>query len=141
MNLLFTDFAMTPVMLGLLVCLSLLPVFVESGDPGNPLTTHVLDVSKGLPGRNIAVMLYRYRNGVWIRIRGGITDSDGRMGYFLPQARFTPGVLINCTVNPRISLRGLIRKNEFLGGGLIEKGLFQSFLKDRHKNDIIFSMK
>eukprot|EP00795_Rhopilema_esculentum_P003807 gene3807-15095_t len=83
---------MAPVMLGLLICLSLLPVFAESGDPGNPLTTHVLDVSKGLPGRNIAAMLYRYRNGVWISIKGGITDFDGRMGYFLPQARFTPGV-------------------------------------------------
>ena len=48
-------------------------------------------------------------------------------------------------INPRISPRGLICKNEFLDGGLFEGGgvisKFSIFLKGRHRNDIIFSMK
>ena len=47
------------------------------------------------------------------------------------------------TVNPRISSRGLICKNEFLGGGLFEGGLFQSLAfssKVDIKNDILFSI-
>ena len=52
------------------------------------------------------------------------------------------------TVNPRISPRGLICKNEFLGGGLFEGGLFEGGLfqslhfpqKVDIKNEIIFSM-
>ena len=58
------------------------------------------------------------------------------------------------TVNPRISSRGLICKNEFLGGGLFDGGgglfegglirggglisKFSIFLKGRHKNEIVF---
>ena len=48
----------------------------------------------------------------------------------------TDWVLLTNTVYPRISSRGLIRKNEFLGGGLFEEGwlirggggLFQSLV-------------
>ncbi|MCO5564764.1 hypothetical protein L7F22_018432 [Adiantum nelumboides] len=52
-----------------------------------PITTHVLDVSRGKPGRGIAVMLELWNgrskgreiNG-WISIGSSVTDADGRSG-------------------------------------------------------------
>ena len=52
-------------------------------------------------------------------------------------------LLNSSTAIPRISHRGLICKNEFLGGAFFEGGLFQSMAfssKFDRKNDIIFSI-
>lgn len=57
-----------------------------------PLTTHVLDVSKGVPGRNIAVSLFRQIGGTWDLITERFTDPDGRCPDLVSAANFQAGI-------------------------------------------------
>ena len=51
--------------------------------PGQ-LTTHVLDTSLGMPGKDISIRLQIPVNGVWQTVAQGITNSDGRITDLLP---------------------------------------------------------
>ena len=51
------------------------------------ITTHVLDTSTGIPGKNISIKLQTFRNNVWQTIAQGITNADGRISDLLPQER------------------------------------------------------
>jgi 5-hydroxyisourate hydrolase len=42
------------------------------------ITTHILDVSAGVPARGVAVTLERQSEGRWEVIGKGLTDEDGR---------------------------------------------------------------
>lgn len=56
------------------------------------LTTHVLDTSKGKPGKDISICLQMPVNGNWQTIALGITNADGRIGDLLPsQKNLSPG--------------------------------------------------
>ena len=46
--------------------------------PAGPLTTHVLDVSRGRPAQGVPVRLDRQENGAWKALSEGKTDADGR---------------------------------------------------------------
>ncbi len=48
------------------------------------ITTHVLDTSRGAPGRDIAVELEHQREGAWHAIGAGRTDTDGRLRTLTP---------------------------------------------------------
>ncbi|MCF6132628.1 2-oxo-4-hydroxy-4-carboxy-5-ureidoimidazoline decarboxylase [Flavobacterium wongokense] len=43
------------------------------------ITTHVLDTSTGIPGKDISIRLQAFRNGKWQTITQGITNADGRI--------------------------------------------------------------
>jgi 5-hydroxyisourate hydrolase len=46
----------------------------------SPITTHVLDTSRGSPAAGVGVTLdHAPRPGVWTRVGQGTTDSDGRL--------------------------------------------------------------
>lgn len=51
------------------------------------ITTHVLDTSTGIPGKDISIRLQSFRNNVWQTIAQGITNSDGRIPDLLPQEK------------------------------------------------------
>jgi 5-hydroxyisourate hydrolase/2-oxo-4-hydroxy-4-carboxy-5-ureidoimidazoline decarboxylase len=51
------------------------------------ITTHVLDTSTGIPGKDISIRLQSFRNNIWKTIAQGITNSDGRIPDLLPQQR------------------------------------------------------
>ena len=51
------------------------------------ITTHVLDTSTGIPGKDISIRLQALRNNIWQTIAQGITNSDGRIPDLLPQER------------------------------------------------------
>lgn len=51
------------------------------------ITTHVLDTSVGLPGKNITIKLQGIRDNIWQTIAQGITNADGRIPDLLPQER------------------------------------------------------
>jgi 5-hydroxyisourate hydrolase/2-oxo-4-hydroxy-4-carboxy-5-ureidoimidazoline decarboxylase len=51
------------------------------------ITTHVLDTSLGLPGKNILIKLQEIRNNTWQTIAQGITNADGRIADLLPQQK------------------------------------------------------
>jgi 5-hydroxyisourate hydrolase len=43
------------------------------------ITTHVLDLARGVPGAGIAVTLERLRGSEWAPVASGRTDQDGRL--------------------------------------------------------------
>jgi 5-hydroxyisourate hydrolase / 2-oxo-4-hydroxy-4-carboxy-5-ureidoimidazoline decarboxylase len=51
------------------------------------ITTHVLDTSTGMPGKNISIRLQAKSNNVWQTIAQGITNADGRIPDLLPQEK------------------------------------------------------
>jgi 5-hydroxyisourate hydrolase/2-oxo-4-hydroxy-4-carboxy-5-ureidoimidazoline decarboxylase len=51
------------------------------------ITTHVLDTSTGIPGKDISIRLQALRNNIWQTIAQGITNADGRIPDLLPQER------------------------------------------------------
>lgn len=57
------------------------------------ITTHVLDVSAGKPGRDIGVRLMNKAGKDWQTIAQGITNTDGRVSDLLPGGRvLSPGI-------------------------------------------------
>ena len=57
------------------------------------VTTHVLDVSAGKPGRDIGVRLMGKADKDWQTIAQGITNSDGRVSDLLPAGKIlSPGI-------------------------------------------------
>jgi 5-hydroxyisourate hydrolase len=59
----------------------------------SPITTHVLDISRGRPAEGVAVVLHR-RNAVdtWIELARGVTNADGRIVAMLADdAALVPG--------------------------------------------------
>ena len=57
------------------------------------VTTHVLDVSLGVPARGVAVILERQTGNDWEIVGAGATDDDGRARDLLaPDADFRTGV-------------------------------------------------
>ena len=51
------------------------------------ITTHVLDTSIGLPGKDISIRLKAFYNNAWQTIAQGITNADGRIPDLLPSER------------------------------------------------------
>lgn len=49
------------------------------------LSTHVLDIGKGGPAKNVEVHLHSISNGNWTLIAKNLTDSNGRIKSFLPR--------------------------------------------------------
>jgi 5-hydroxyisourate hydrolase len=55
----------------------------------SPITTHVLDTARGVPGKGIHVTLeIESAPGAWTRVGEGTTDADGRLRTLL-----APGAL------------------------------------------------
>jgi 5-hydroxyisourate hydrolase len=53
----------------------------------SPITTHVLDTSRGQPARGVEVVL-EFRSGhEWKQIGKGLTDSNGRCGTLMAESR------------------------------------------------------
>ena len=44
----------------------------------SPITTHILDTSKGLPAKGMNVVLYQQENNNWKEVGKGTTNDDGR---------------------------------------------------------------
>jgi 5-hydroxyisourate hydrolase len=44
------------------------------------ITTHVLDISRGMPATGVTVTLYQTINGARVEVNRKVTDSDGRIG-------------------------------------------------------------
>ncbi len=45
----------------------------------SPITTHILDVSKGRPAQSVAVTLEQHKKGEWHLLGQRKTDEDGRV--------------------------------------------------------------
>lgn len=58
------------------------------------LSTHILDISNGVPAPNVLVHLYQYNNSTtdFELIDKNITDTNGRIGQFLEKKEFTQNI-------------------------------------------------
>jgi len=50
----------------------------------SPITTHVLDTTKGVPAKGLAVLLELRDKDRWFLLGQGVTDADGRVMTLLP---------------------------------------------------------
>ena len=50
----------------------------------SPITTHILDLARGRPARQVAVLLEAQRDDAWKIVGRGTTDDDGRSRDLLP---------------------------------------------------------
>lgn len=49
----------------------------------SPITTHVLDTSRGKPASGVAVVLEKQERDTWTPLAKGATDADGRIDNLL----------------------------------------------------------
>jgi 5-hydroxyisourate hydrolase len=58
----------------------------------SPITTHVLDTSRGRPAAGVAVVLEQDHGGAsWVERARGTTDADGRVAGLLPDGTALTG--------------------------------------------------
>lgn len=57
----------------------------------SPITTHVLDISKGRPASGIPVRLQAETGGKWLLVSEKVTDADGRIRDLLAEGALTAG--------------------------------------------------
>ncbi|CAB4056509.1 uraH [Lepeophtheirus salmonis] len=58
----------------------------------NPLSSHVLDTSKGCPAEGIKIKLFKQKDHDWKLIGEKITNQDGRVSGFLGWEDFNAGL-------------------------------------------------
>ncbi|MCF6346788.1 MAG: 2-oxo-4-hydroxy-4-carboxy-5-ureidoimidazoline decarboxylase [Flavobacteriaceae bacterium] len=51
------------------------------------ITTHVLDTTTGIPGKNVQIILNGFTDGFWKPITVGVTNNDGRIADLLPPGK------------------------------------------------------
>jgi 5-hydroxyisourate hydrolase len=54
------------------------------------ITTHILDISRGMPAADVSVGLFRQQEQVWSGIAEGITNKDGRISDLLAKDVVVP---------------------------------------------------
>jgi len=58
----------------------------------DPVSSHILDTSVGLPARGVMVSMYRMGGEqVWTKLQSRVTNDDGRASNFLSWEEFQPG--------------------------------------------------
>lgn len=72
------------------------PATHSSEVPGKKyqLSTHILDVNRGVPAGGVPIILFRQGadGSSWTRIAEGVTDRNGRVGNFLPSGQSNTGI-------------------------------------------------
>jgi 5-hydroxyisourate hydrolase len=53
-------------------------------EPMSAITTHVLDITRGLPAQGVRIELERKQGEEWLVLGSGVTDGDGRIRDLLP---------------------------------------------------------
>ena len=58
------------------------------------LSSHILDISKGMPAKGVTIKLEKLQNDnvSWTIVDQKTTDSAGRVGNFLPADKSNPGI-------------------------------------------------
>ncbi|XP_062327607.1 5-hydroxyisourate hydrolase isoform X1 [Osmerus eperlanus] len=66
----------------------------EMAGPVSPLTTHVLNTGRGVPGSHMALSLHLLdpNTATWNLLMAGTTNEDGRCPGLITKDTFTPGV-------------------------------------------------
>jgi 5-hydroxyisourate hydrolase len=58
----------------------------------SPITTHILDTSRGQPAEGVAIVLHQQDDEAhWQQVGEGVTDEDGRLTSLLDPGELTAG--------------------------------------------------
>ncbi|KYB28295.1 uncharacterized protein LOC655985 isoform X2 [Tribolium castaneum] len=57
----------------------------------SPISTHVIDTTRGVPVSGLQVSLYKLIDGRWTYINEGVTNLNGKFGGFVDRADFSTG--------------------------------------------------
>jgi 5-hydroxyisourate hydrolase len=72
------------------------------------ITTHILDVSRGLPAPDVAVRLEQERQGNWEGVKQATTDADGRARLLNPEDALPMGnYRLSFEVGPYFAAQGV----------------------------------
>lgn len=52
----------------------------------SPITTHILDTTRGKPAEGVPITLYQEQAGDWLELATGTTNADGRISALLAEA-------------------------------------------------------
>lgn len=76
----------------ILISLFCIPAFAQSGT--FRLSTHILDINKGLPVPHVDIKLYKFNpdSQKWIQVAENKTDQNGRVADFLPSNQENRGI-------------------------------------------------
>lgn len=55
------------------------------------ISTHVLDISKGQPAKDVPVVIERKEGEFFNRLKSAKTDADGRVKDLVPEGKLAPG--------------------------------------------------
>lgn len=56
------------------------------------ISTHILDLARGVPASDVPVQLDRQEAGTWRPVKSARTDQDGRCGQLLLDGELLPGL-------------------------------------------------
>jgi len=56
------------------------------------ITTHVLDITRGLPAQGVRIELERQQDEQWLALSSGVTDGDGRLRDLLARESLRTGL-------------------------------------------------
>lgn len=65
-------------------------LFAQNKPPVFQLSSHILDINKGLPAPYVPVILEKYDGKVWHFVDKQLTDDNGRIKNFLPLSADNP---------------------------------------------------
>lgn len=51
----------------------------------SPITTHILDTTRGKPAEDVAITLFQLQQNDWTELAGGKTNADGRISNLLSE--------------------------------------------------------
>lgn len=91
----------------LLLSLSFGTIYAQPA--GYQLSTHILDINKGLPAREVSITLYKLNPAnEWVKVASKVTDENGRIPDFLPANKDNAGTYkLKFETEPYFQAQGL----------------------------------
>lgn len=76
------------------ILLSIFSINITAQNKDFQLSTHILDISKGLPAPDVKIRLEKYneQSKVWTYLDEKTTDANGRIPNFLPTSTINNGI-------------------------------------------------
>lgn len=65
---------------------------IHAQSSGYQLSTHILDINKGLPAKEVSITLFKLTPAnEWVKVASKVTDENGRISDFLPTKKDNAG--------------------------------------------------
>lgn len=95
--------------LAVILLLSLSFGTIHAQSAAYQLSTHILDINKGLPAKEVSITLYKFNPAnEWVKVASKVTDENGRIPDFLPANKDNTGTYkLKFETEPYFQAQGL----------------------------------